>query len=289
MKTAGISRSAMKAASSLHVGSAGFGGGADALQSAHFKAVGIAEVAEGVMGGDEYALVFGNAFGLFLDVGVQFFQLCEIGGGVGFVVGGVLRVEFDTAYRERPRRLCIHRVTSNQMWGSILVAVVCPRQKQAVVNAFAHGGDRLALAQLFEYLGHLRLQEEAVVEDDFGVLEQFDVAFGGDVEVWVDARAHEAGDIDVFAADDLGNIGELADGGDDANAAVLVGSVLRGCAASARAEGERGDEGEEDEGVSVGFHCMTPNNLNKRTVPAGSLLPAKLCLVKLTVLTLSQT
>ena len=118
--------------------------------------------------------------------------------------------------------------------GIVFVAIVGPREEQALIKRFGDRGNCLAVGELLKDLGHLSFQKETIVENDVGVLEALDVAFRGGVEVRVDAGAHEAGDVDVFAADDLGNIGDLSDGGDDLKATVVV---LGGCAAACRPRG----------------------------------------------------
>ena len=91
----------------------------------------------------------------------------------------------------------------------------------AVNSEYTDGGHRLAdgdgaaaLADLLEHVGHLRLQVEALEEDDVGALEATQVAFAGLVDVRVDAGAHQVLHAHPLAADAGDSVTDHADRGD---------------------------------------------------------------------------
>ncbi len=121
--------------------------------------------------------------------------------------------------------------------GVEFIGVVGRRQQVGRVDASRDGHDRLAFGHLFQNLLHLRLQKEAVEENDIGGAQLLHVAGAGLVEVGVSARPHEADDVHVVAANAVRGVANLAGGGDDAQAAVVFG--LGRAAAGRQGQGQQ--------------------------------------------------
>lgn len=129
------------------------------------------------------------------------------------------------------------------MWGS---GGAIEGEQAVLRDGFRDGEGGLAGAlDALEGVDHPAFEVEAAVEDDIGIGEGVDVAGAGLVEVGIDPRSHEGGDVDAVAAAVADEIADHADGGGDADAVVGAGGEPArgedgGVAPDGPAEGEGG-------------------------------------------------
>jgi hypothetical protein len=93
-------------------------------------------------------------------------------------------------------------------------------------NSGTHRGYMLPLTCLFEDLAEVSLKVEPAVQGEIRVNEIDDVGFAGLEQVRIDPGSHERGDGNGFSAHVLGEITDLAGGGDNVQR-VAVGSGTR--------------------------------------------------------------
>src|SRR5690606_14815387 len=155
-----------------------FADGGDALQADDLEAVGTAEVAVGVVAGDEHALGGGHLGGLGAGPGVEGDEAFAGGGGVGGVglgSGGVGLGEHagDGVNAASPE---------GDVEPDVRVGVGLAGRGEQLVGGqgLGEGADgAAALGEAGEQLAHFAFEVVAVVEDDLGALEFDDVGGGG--------------------------------------------------------------------------------------------------------------
>lgn len=188
----------------------GFGGRVNPLDGMDLQAERAAEVGEGIVGGDEDALIDGDAadlFAQFVGQGGEFFRVLT---GTFSKDSVVKSVESTEPFREGP--CCL----SPELWAVPDMGVKLAffgMQKLARGN---RGSDLEAfVGEVLEDGRHAAFEVESVVEDQVRIVDAGDIACGGSVEVGIDAWPHERDDFNLLSADAPGKIGDHAGGGDD--------------------------------------------------------------------------
>ena len=79
------------------------------------------------------------------------------------------------------------------------------------------------LAEAGEEITHLSLEMDSVIEDESRIFQAFLVGPGRQVEMGIDARSTEAGDLDMLAAYSAGGIRDHSGGADNLELAGVDG------------------------------------------------------------------
>jgi len=93
------------------------------------------------------------------------------------------------------------------------------REQRARVDDLSDGVGADRARHALQHVTEARFEVQAVVEDDVGVPKAAHVALARHVQVRIDPRAHQRGDLDALAADVADGIGDHPDGGDGPNRA----------------------------------------------------------------------
>jgi hypothetical protein len=189
--------------------------GAEALNALDLEAVATAEIVEGVMGGHQDAALRRHAGQDLLCVLVEPRQLLEIGGGVRPVGVGAGGVELGELAAHR-----LHRLAPGQRVHPDMRVVMpgegCRLEQELLVDQLGDGVHRLAAGgHPDQRVGHLPLEQKTVVEHDVGAQHPGDVRARRRVEVRIDARAHQLGDLGALPGDVAHDIADHAGGRDD--------------------------------------------------------------------------
>ena len=199
------------------------------MQSDYLHIVGATEVAEGIMRGDQHALARGNGGELLARPGIEGVDALEPVLSVAPVVSGMGGVQL----AHLRHQTLGGKAPQGGVHPDVRVGNVLLREQALAGDSACDGIHGTVLGQLLQYLGHLALEVQAVVQDEVGLPQAAQIPGGGLVQVWIDPRPHQGGDLHMHTADVLGHVGDHARGGGD-----LEGSQ------SLRAEGDQ-QEGEE--------------------------------------------
>ena len=164
----------------------------------HLKAVGRAEVVEGIVTGDQDTGSLWNRRQQAPGLGVGFLDLQHVGGGILPIASGVLWIgvgelrgyPFDhhgPGRRAVPDMRIVQRVA--------LVVGLRPVQQQVGRKLVSHR--ELPLAQRGQLIDHLRLQVQPVPQHHIGRLDRLDVLGGRLVRMRITARPHHGGDLGI--------------------------------------------------------------------------------------------
>lgn len=193
-----------------HRFSSGFGGGVDSLDGMDLQTKRASEVGEGIVGGDEDALIGGDAADLFAQIfgqGGEFFRVIK---GTVSKDSGVKSIVSANPFREG---FCY---LSPELWAVPDVGVKFALFGLQKLARWNRGSDLKAfMGEVLEDGRHASLEVESIVEDQVRIVDAGDIACGGSVEVGIDAWAHERDDFNLLSADAPGKIGDHAGGGDD--------------------------------------------------------------------------
>ena len=172
-----------------------FGGGRDALYADDIESVGLAEIAERIVRGDDHPTFGRNRGQRRGRVVGEFFQLREIGVRIGAEVRFTPGVRVDQRIADvddhaRPQG----RIHPEMRIEAVLI--VWGADQQALRHGVGHGDDLLALGQGEKEILQLRLEIETIPENQVGLRHGHDVGTGLSISVRVDARTHQRVHID---------------------------------------------------------------------------------------------
>ena len=195
----------------------GLGYRADALQALYLEAVSPGEIIVGIVTGDDLALFSGQLFYPGESPLMSLLDLREVsfrGRGIACGIGriGLLQGLADLRGAELPQLQVKPemrvRIVSEQLVADELFFVDhlgdCG-YVPVLAGGFSDAGEQVA---------HLALEMDAVVENEAGIVEALLVGAGRLVEMGVDARAAEAGDLNMVTSDDPRRICDHAGGAD---------------------------------------------------------------------------
>ncbi len=106
------------------------------------------------------------------------------------------------------------------------IFVLLGGEKPVFGNVFRHRYCWFHAGQPLENVGHPAFQFQSVEEDDVGPIQTIHIAGSWPVEVGINAWPHQAGYIDMFAADIAHSIGNHASGGYDIDFSVIFAAVV---------------------------------------------------------------
>ena len=132
-------------------------------------------------------------------------------------------------------------------------------------HAVGHGHG--APVDALEHLGELRLEVQPVVEHQVGLREVDDVALARLVDVRVDARPHEARNLDAPTADALGRLRDHPGRGDDPDRAVALEALQRPVVRrdTRAAHGEHGERGDDEQADGAPHGRTSPTSSSAAT------------------------
>ena len=219
---------------------AGFAFRAQTLHPFDLELESPAEVAEGVVTGDQHACLLRHRREHTSPIFSKAGQLLLVRFGIGPVVGFVRRVVLDERVgdnidAQRPQI----RVHPDVRIGMALRGLGLEQGR--LVDALGHRNHRPALAELGEHLAHLPFEQQPAEENDIGFGEAGDVVARGLVEVRIDALAHDDLDPRMLTRDVASDIADHADGGH--NGVRAIGFFRAGLAAVAPGQQHRQQHG----------------------------------------------
>ena len=230
---------------SFDVLDSGFGLGAHALNATHLDAVGSGEIVEGVVGGDENSLRFGDGGDGSSGVVVEPGETLLVGGGVLLVGIGMGRIKFTKGALDDGDRFFPAAHVHPDV-GVIVFGLVADDVVGVVENGLGYGEDLFPRSgETHENIAHFPFEHETVVKDEIGGLERFHIRAGGFVEVRIHPFSDEAVDDGPVARHLADDVGDHLHRGDH-----LVGAAAGFFLWSAGGKGKGGEQGEAKERAS---------------------------------------
>ena len=165
------------------------------------------------MRGDEHAALPRDGLDGAAHLAIEPVELVPVGGRVALVGRAIAGVDVDQSVARRVDGVL------PEVHVEPHVRVEAPGEARLSEQALArhlagHRDGGPLLRQPREDVLHLAFELEAAVEDQVRFDELADVAGGGLVEMRVDARPHQAGDVDTVSADLARQVGDQVGGGD---------------------------------------------------------------------------
>jgi hypothetical protein len=200
-----------------------------ALRRGERDAIGVLEISERVVAGDDPAAVGGNPGDHVPHLALERIELGEIGGGVRGVgvlaggIGGDQRVanigNIDLGVG--------HRLPGVRIRRSMVVIMTAVARALARLDAFGRDDDRRLGAGRFHQPLEPALETEAVHEHQFGVGSALGVARRGRVDMGIAVGTDQRADLHALAADVLHEVAQDREAGDDVELVLRAGGGRR--------------------------------------------------------------